>query len=79
MTLKEALQQAIDSRSWFDIYAEVSPDGGCFMLDSEASFAEQEGMRFFAAADYIRESVGHFGSTVEQILDEVNADEFPLG
>jgi len=42
MTLKEALQQAIDSRSWFDIYAEVSPDGGCFMLDSEASFVEQE-------------------------------------
>jgi|GEM_PF-4085880 len=79
MTLKEALQQAIDSRSWFDIYAEVSPDGGCFMLDSEASFAKQEGMQFFAAAQYIRESVDHFQLSAEQILDEVNADEFPLG
>jgi len=79
MTLKEALQQAIDSRAYFTIYAEVSPDGGCFMLDSKASFAEEEGMQFFAAAQYIRESVDHFKLSVEQILDEVNADEFPLG
>ena len=79
MTLKEALQQVIDSRGWADIYAEVSPDSGRFMLDSKASYAEREGMQFFAAAQFIRESADHFKLTVEQILDEVNADEFPLG
>jgi hypothetical protein len=79
MTLKEALQQAIDSRSYFTIYAEVSPDGGCFMLDSEASFANRKECNSLQPHSIFVRAWIISSYRLEQILDEVNADEFPLG